>query len=106
MVSLVLTLHSPLPPPTFSFTFLFVVALRPGPRSMASLPSTPKAAIAPTPAPTPDESRTPGKWRHPQLNEIVRRQNAETFGDRNLKKLSWNTVALVATWIFGDTFRS
>ncbi|PKY06303.1 NPCC-domain-containing protein [Aspergillus campestris IBT 28561] len=73
---------------------------------MASLPSTPKAAIAPAPAPTPDESRTPGKWRHPQLNEIVRRQNAETFGDRNLKKLSWNTVALVATWIFGDTFRS
>ncbi|GAT19707.1 LEA domain protein [Aspergillus luchuensis] len=37
-------------------------------------PSTPKAASAP--AATPDGSQTPGKWRHPHLNEVVRRQNA------------------------------
>ncbi|KAL5356631.1 high-temperature-induced dauer-formation protein-domain-containing protein [Aspergillus floccosus] len=69
-----------------------------------SLPSTPKAASAP--APQPDESRTPGKWRHPQMNEIVRRQNAGTFGDRNIKKLVWNGGALFATWVFGNSFKS
>ncbi|GES64181.1 nuclear pore complex component [Aspergillus terreus] len=69
-----------------------------------SLPSTPKAASAP--APQPDESRTPGKWRHPQMDEIVRRQNAGTFGDRNIKKLVWNGAALFATWVFGNSFKS
>ncbi|GKZ66858.1 hypothetical protein AnigIFM50267_000946 [Aspergillus niger] len=67
-------------------------------------PSTPKAASAP--AATPDGSQTPGKWRHPHLNEVVRRQNAGTFGDRNINKLVWNTAALFATWVFGDTVKS
>ncbi|KAA8647006.1 hypothetical protein EYZ11_000159 [Aspergillus tanneri] len=69
-----------------------------------SLPSTPRAASAP--APTPDDTRTPGKWRHPHLNEIVRRQNAGTFGDHNVKRLVWNVAALIATWGFGNTFKT
>ncbi|KAL4895990.1 nuclear pore complex component-domain-containing protein [Aspergillus ambiguus] len=69
-----------------------------------SLPSTPKAASAP--ASKPDESRTPGKWRHPQMDEIVRRQNAGTFGDRNIRKLVWNGGALFATWVFGNSLKS
>lgn len=74
--------------------------------SMASqsVPSTPKLVAVPTPMP--DESRTPGKWRHPQLNEIVKRQNAATFGDRNMKSLVWNTLALVMTSIFGNTLNA
>ncbi|KAL2824057.1 nuclear pore complex component-domain-containing protein [Aspergillus cavernicola] len=73
---------------------------------MASLllPSTPKAA--PTPPPGPEKSQTPGKWRHPHLNEIVRRQHAGTFGDHSVKKLIWNGLALFVTWVFGNTFRS
>lgn len=69
-----------------------------------NLPSTPRPGS--TPIPTPDESRTPGKWRHPYLNEIVRRQNAATFGDRNVRRLIWNGAALLATWFFGGTFKS
>ncbi|KAF9891264.1 hypothetical protein FE257_004828 [Aspergillus nanangensis] len=69
-----------------------------------SLPSTPKAPSAPTPRP--DESQTPGKWRHPQLDEVIRRQNAATFGDRNIRKLAWNGSALFATGVFGNTFKS
>ncbi|PTU17773.1 hypothetical protein P175DRAFT_0486430 [Aspergillus ochraceoroseus IBT 24754] len=69
------------------------------------LPSTPKQASAPAPTPS-SESRTPGKWRHPHLDEIVRRQNAGNFGDRNVKRLIWNTSALLATWAFGGTFKS
>ncbi|PWY96378.1 NPCC-domain-containing protein [Aspergillus sclerotioniger CBS 115572] len=68
-------------------------------------PSTPNKAAS-APAPTPDGSQTPGKWRHPHLDEVVRRQNAGTFGDRNVNRLMWNTAALFATWVFGETFKS
>ncbi|KAE8152507.1 nuclear pore complex component-domain-containing protein [Aspergillus avenaceus] len=72
---------------------------------MAS-PSTPSTPKATPPAPFADASRTPGKWRHPQLNEIVRRQNAGTFGDRNLRRLLWNGAALLGTGLFGNTFKA
>ncbi|KAJ5688915.1 hypothetical protein N7462_003307 [Penicillium macrosclerotiorum] len=68
-----------------------------------SLPSTPKAAPA---TPASGGSGTPGKWRHPQLNEIVRRQNAATFGDKNLRSVIWNGISLVLTWVFGGTLKS
>lgn len=70
-----------------------------------SLPSTPRATppIAP---PTPEGTLTPGKWRHPQLDEIVRRQNAATFDQKNVKKLVWNSAALVLSWTFGSTFKT
>ncbi|KAJ5223415.1 hypothetical protein N7468_007957 [Penicillium chermesinum] len=73
-------------------------------RSMAtSLPSTPKA----TPAAAPSAgSDTPGKWRHPQLSEVVRRQNAATFGDKDLRKAVWNASALVLSWFFGSTLKA
>ncbi|KAL3481813.1 nuclear pore complex component-domain-containing protein [Aspergillus californicus] len=72
---------------------------------MASLflPSTPKPASTPTPIS--EQAQTPGKWRHPQLNEIVRRQHAGTFGDHSVKRLVWNGLALFSTWAFGITFK-
>lgn len=71
---------------------------------MAPLPSTPKAA--PATAPPSAGSGTPGKWRHPQLNEIVRRQNAATFSDKNLRRVLWNGGALVTTFVFGGTLKA
>ncbi|KAL2830668.1 nuclear pore complex component-domain-containing protein [Aspergillus pseudoustus] len=75
---------------------------------MASLllPSTPKPASPLAPAPPSGESRTPGKWRHPQLNEIVRRQQAGTFGDDNVRRLISNGFMLLASWVFGSVFKS
>lgn len=68
-----------------------------------SAPSTPKAALA---VPSPSEgSGTPGKWRHPQLAEIVRRQNAATFSDKDVKRLIWNGGALLITWVFGNSLK-
>ncbi|PGH27203.1 hypothetical protein AJ80_01160 [Polytolypa hystricis UAMH7299] len=67
---------------------------------MSSLPpSTPKFSageVAPTPS--------PGTWRHPRLKEIVRRQNATTFGDRDVRRILWNGSALVATGFLGKAF--
>lgn len=57
-------------------------------------------------APPSAGSDTPGKWRHPQLNEIVRRQNAATFGDKNLRKVIWNGGALLMSWIFGHSLKT
>lgn len=70
-----------------------------------SLPSTPKASTSAQPV-GPEASNTPGKWRHPQLSEIVRRQDASTFGDKNMRKLVWNGGALVVTWMFSDFFKA
>ncbi|CAG7951907.1 unnamed protein product [Penicillium olsonii] len=69
-----------------------------------SLPSTPKAT--PPMAPSSEGPQTPGRWRHPQLDEIVKRQNASTFDEKNVKKLVWNGSALVMTWIFGTALKS
>ncbi|KAJ5345416.1 hypothetical protein N7452_003420 [Penicillium brevicompactum] len=69
-----------------------------------SLPSTPKAT--PPMAPASEGPQTPGRWRHPQLDEIVKRQNAAAFDEKNVKKLVWNGSALVLTWIFGNALKS
>ncbi|KAJ5637152.1 Nuclear pore complex component [Penicillium lividum] len=55
---------------------------------MSALPSTPKAT--PTAAPPPR----------------VRRQNAATFGDKNLRRVIWNGGAMVMTWVFGNSLKS
>ncbi|KAK2744770.1 hypothetical protein FQN55_006526 [Onygenales sp. PD_40] len=64
-----------------------------------SLPSTPKLASQAFP------TASPGTWRHPQLKEIVRRQNASTFGDRNIKRIALNGGCLVASGFLGASFR-
>ncbi|GLI75179.1 hypothetical protein PoHVEF18_003432 [Penicillium ochrochloron] len=73
-----------------------------------SLPSTPKVAPAAAPISTPASAGpgTPGKWRHPQLSEVVRRQNASTFNDKNLRSVIWNGATLVSTWVFGSTLNA
>ncbi|PVH79573.1 nuclear pore complex component [Cadophora sp. DSE1049] len=52
-------------------------------------PSTPVAQSTPS-------SSTPvtGTWRHPKLDEIVRRQNASNFTAANVKKITYNAGGL------------
>ena len=65
----------------------------------SSRPSTPSVkARIPVAIPP-----SPGNWRHPKLDEIVRRQNAATFGDRNLRNVVWNASVLLAAFAFGPT---
>jgi len=65
-----------------------------------SFPSTPKS-IGGDAVVTP----SPGTWRHPQLREIVRRQNAATFGDRNVRRILCNGGSLIVTCFLGNAFR-
>ncbi|KAL3957666.1 hypothetical protein ACCO45_008244 [Purpureocillium lilacinum] len=53
--------------------------------------STPVKAALP-------ETDSPGTWRHPRLNEITRRRNATTFSEKNLRRIGYNIVALLAMW--------
>ncbi|KAH8591045.1 nuclear pore complex component-domain-containing protein [Bisporella sp. PMI_857] len=65
-----------------------------------SRPSTPLSQAA-TPS-------TPvgGAWRHPQIEEISRRQNASSFTDRNVKNIGYNTAGLIAVWVLGRLLSS
>lgn len=41
---------------------------------------------------------SPGTWRHPKLDEISRRRNATTFTEKNVRRIAYNVVALLALW--------
>ncbi|KAI1103271.1 NPCC-domain-containing protein [Jackrogersella minutella] len=54
--------------------------------------ATPKKST-PATAPVTD---SPGTWRHPRLQEIVRRQNATNFTEKNVKRIVVNVLLFVA----------
>lgn len=53
--------------------------------------STPKKQTA---AATPPVTDSPGTWRHPHLEEIIRRQDAATFTEKNVRRIAVNVVVL------------
>jgi hypothetical protein len=66
-------------------------------KSTMSTPDRPS-----TPSKKPEIPATPvGKWKHPQLDEIYRRQNASNFSDRNVKKILYNVGGLFILWVVG-----
>ncbi|KAK0117822.1 hypothetical protein ONS95_012147 [Cadophora gregata] len=68
--------------------------------STPNRPSTPVAQSTPS-------SSTPatGTWRHPKLDEIVRRQNASNFTAANVKKIAWNAGGLAIIFSLGQGLR-
>ena len=61
--------------------------------SQAQVASTPVRQITTAGPPTAD---SPGNWKHPRLAEIARRQSKNTFSERNIRQVVYNTAALVA----------
>ncbi|KAH6611157.1 nuclear pore complex component [Trichoderma cornu-damae] len=41
---------------------------------------------------------SPGTWRHPRLDEITRRRDAANFSEKNVRRIAYNIVALLAMW--------
>lgn len=62
--------------------------------STPARPSTPVAQSTPTVPHT-------GTWRHPKLDEIVRRQNASNFTSANTMKILYNAGGAVGALIIG-----
>ena len=61
------------------------------PRTPTSAPATPSAQT--------EEEPTPGKWKHPQFDEIARRQYATTFDERNVRIVVTNGSLMVASFV-------
>jgi nucleoporin POM34 len=61
--------------------------------ALAQVNSTPVKQIT-TPVPAATES--PGNWKHPRLAEITRRQNQNTFSEKNIRQIVYNAGALVS----------
>lgn len=47
---------------------------------------------------------TPGRWQHPRMDEVVRRQSATTFDRRNTRRILWNAVFIVASLVASTIF--
>lgn len=47
---------------------------------------------------------TPGTFRHPRLDEIVKRRNATQFTDRNIQTVGINAIMLLATLVVPLTY--
>ncbi|KAI1178520.1 nuclear pore complex component-domain-containing protein [Nemania sp. FL0916] len=69
-------------------------------------PATAQTAVA-TPVKTPPTPRTesPGTWRHPRIQEITKRQQASTFGEKNLKSIIINIGLIISLLILHTVFR-
>lgn len=63
-----------------------------------STPATPTTPVSKSKNAAPVTPVT-GTWRHPQFDEIARRQNATTFSDRNLKQVLYNVGGVVLLWV-------
>ncbi|KAH7323844.1 nuclear pore complex component-domain-containing protein [Rhexocercosporidium sp. MPI-PUGE-AT-0058] len=62
--------------------------------------STPTRPSTPVAQSTPSTPVT-GTWRHPKLDEIVRRQNASNFTASNVKKIAYNGGGLLVVFVIG-----
>ncbi|KAK6498724.1 hypothetical protein TWF481_011299 [Arthrobotrys musiformis] len=49
---------------------------------------------------------TPGSWKHPKLDEVLRRQDARSFSDRRVSRALKNAAALGTTFVVTHLFYS
>ncbi|KAI4136989.1 MAG: hypothetical protein L6R39_007526 [Caloplaca ligustica] len=70
-----------------------------------SSPATPQSANTGSPQPE-IATPSPGRWRHPQFDEITRRQKASSFDDSNVQRIIWNAAAIIAIWLLRSFFQS
>ena len=66
-------------------------------------PRTPRAwhaATIRTPTDQKPISPSPGNWKHPNFNDITRRQHRNTFSYENSQRVLWNSIVLLATFFF------
>ncbi|KAL7625375.1 hypothetical protein AAE478_004592 [Parahypoxylon ruwenzoriense] len=62
--------------------------------------STAKSSLStPKKSPATPITDSPGTWRHPRLPEILRRQEATSFSDKNVRRIAINVVILAGVVI-------
>ncbi|KAL8703142.1 MAG: hypothetical protein Q9201_003674 [Fulgogasparrea decipioides] len=63
-----------------------------------SSPTTPQATN-PASSQTPVATSSPGRWRHPQFDEITRRQKASTFDSSSVQRIIFNTILIITLYL-------
>ncbi|KAH6626424.1 nuclear pore complex component-domain-containing protein [Chaetomium sp. MPI-SDFR-AT-0129] len=58
--------------------------------ALTQVKSTPAKQTAAAPV-----TESPGNWKHPRLAEITRRQSQNVFGEKNIRQIVYNVIALV-----------
>ncbi|KAK4934670.1 hypothetical protein LTR66_015562, partial [Elasticomyces elasticus] len=71
-----------------------VLQYRPG-----SDANTPRAQPPTSATPQSGAQQTLGNWRHPRLDEIIRRQQKARFGPDEVKSIVLGVVGLGVTWV-------
>ncbi|KAF3479470.1 uncharacterized protein GIQ15_06446 [Arthroderma uncinatum] len=66
----------------------------------SAIPSTPRILDVHGPS-----TASPGKWRHPHLKEIIRRQNASSINEKTIRRVLWNAGTLIFTGFIGNTYK-
>ncbi|KAK6523810.1 hypothetical protein TWF281_001778 [Arthrobotrys megalospora] len=60
--------------------------------------------VTPSRAGGPNGQGTPGSWKHPKLDEVLRRQDARSFSDRRVSRALKNAGALGTTFVITHLF--
>ncbi|KAF1962529.1 hypothetical protein CC80DRAFT_462693 [Byssothecium circinans] len=88
------------PPPRPSSGFeVGSAAVRSSVRRPASAPPTPTPATPVTPSAQRIEGTPTGSWKHPQFDEITRRQHAIIFDESNVRTIIANGGLLLLSWV-------
>ncbi|KAL8848990.1 MAG: hypothetical protein Q9221_006021 [Calogaya cf. arnoldii] len=67
-----------------------------------SAPATPQSANSQSVVATP----SPGRWRHPNFDEITQRQKASTFDESNIHRIVWNTGFIIGLYLLRNLLQS
>ncbi|KAF4628049.1 hypothetical protein G7Y89_g10101 [Cudoniella acicularis] len=74
--------------------------------SAISTPARPSTPINIPKNPSAPSTPQTGTWRHPKMDEIVARQNASNFSDRNIRMIAWNAGGILVTISLPNLFET
>ncbi|KAL8929525.1 MAG: hypothetical protein Q9208_001194 [Pyrenodesmia sp. 3 TL-2023] len=68
-------------------------------------PGTPQSTNTSAP-PSATATPSPGRWRHPNFDQITRRQKASTFDESNVHRIIWNAGLIGVLWFLHSFLQS
>ncbi|KAI4258506.1 MAG: hypothetical protein L6R42_005052 [Xanthoria sp. 1 TBL-2021] len=71
----------------------------------SSAPATPQSVNSQT-SQSVVATPSPGRWRHPNFDEITKRQKASTFDESNIHRIVWNIGFVVSLYLLQNLLQS
>ncbi|KAL8772833.1 MAG: hypothetical protein Q9209_002178 [Squamulea sp. 1 TL-2023] len=70
-----------------------------------STPATPQSAVSQA-SQSSVATPSPGRWRHPNFDEIAQRQKASSFDETNVHRIVWNIVFVITLYLLRNFLQS